>query len=379
MTKSLLLAGVAGLSLIISSTVYAQGASVSIDGDGVHAGHAHHSSGHDHGDYPSAPIGVMGSHLHPKGDFMVSYRFMRMHMDGSRDGTDRLSPEEIATTSPNRFFGTPGQPPTLRVVPLEMTTDMHMFGAMYGVTDWLTVTAMGSYIDREMDHVTFQGGAGTTELGNFTTESSGFGDTRVGGLIGIYADDTHRIHLNAALSLPTGSIKEEDNVLAPNGLTPRLRLPYAMQLGTGTYDFHPGVTYTGHRDVWNWGAQYMGEVRLENENNQGYSLGDKHSVTSWAGYAWSRNFSTSLRLTASTQDSIDGIDAAIVAPVQTADPDNYGGEMVEAGVGFNLKGATGWMDGHEIGAEFTLPLYRDLNGPQLERDYALTVGWTKSF
>ena len=65
------------------------------------------SSASDH-----APIGVMVDHRHKKGEVMVSYRYMRMNMDGSRIGTDPVTPEQIATTVPNRFFGTPGQPPT---------------------------------------------------------------------------------------------------------------------------------------------------------------------------------------------------------------------------------------------------------------------------
>ena len=89
--------------------------------------------------------------------------------------------------------------------------------------------------------------------------------------------------------------------------------------------------------------------------------------------------SSSVRLTASTQDKIDGIDPNIVAPVQTADPDNFGGEIVEAGLGFTLTGVEGWSKDHSLGIEFTAPLYQDLNGPQMERDYALTLGWKTSF
>ena len=100
--------------------------------------HFHFSSSAD----SHAPLGVMGDHMHKKGDWMVSYRFMRMDMQGNRDGTDSLSPLEIATSVPNRFSGMAGQPPTLRVVPTEMTMDMHMFGAMYAPTDNLTLMAM---------------------------------------------------------------------------------------------------------------------------------------------------------------------------------------------------------------------------------------------
>ena len=58
-----------------------------------------------------APIGVMGDHLHKAGEWMLSYRFMRMDMAGNRDGTSDLSPEEIVTTVPNTFFGTPDSHP----------------------------------------------------------------------------------------------------------------------------------------------------------------------------------------------------------------------------------------------------------------------------
>ncbi len=339
------------------------------------AAHFHFSSSAD----SHAPLGVMGDHMHKKNEWMVSYRFMRMDMAGNRDGTDSLSPDEIVTSTPNRFFGTPGQPPTLRVVPTEMTMDMHMFGVMYAPTDWLTIMAMANYLDKEMDHITFQGGTGTNRLGTFTTNSKGWGDTKVSGLFRLYQDKMHHIHLNAGLSLPTGSIDETDTVLAPNNTTPNLRLPYAMQLGTGTFDLHPGITYNGRAKQWTWGAQYSAEIRLEDENNEGYSWGNKHLITSWGAYGWSDSFSTSLRFSASTQDSIDGIDPNIVAPVQTADPDNFGGDIIDIGLGANYSFTSGMLKGNRLAVEATLPVYRDLNGPQMETDFILIAGWQYAF
>ena len=325
-----------------------------------------------------APIGVMGDHMHKKGEWMVSYRYMRMEMSGNRDGTNDLSPAEIATTVPNRFFGTPGQPPTLRVVPTEMSTDMHMIGGMYAPNDTVTLMAMGSYIDREMEHTTFQGGAGTTELGEFTTRSKGFGDVKLGGLVKLYEDKTHNLHLNAGLSLPTGSISKRDTVLAPNGTTPDLRMPYAMQLGSGTYDALPGVTYNGKAGDFGWGAQYNATLRM-GRNDEGYSLGNKHQVSGWGSYAIMPAMSVSARVTAETESDIDGIDDQIVAPVQTADPDNFGGERVSASLGLNTVVPNGVLKGHRFAVEGTVPVYQDLNGPQLKRDFAITAGWQKSF
>ncbi len=320
-----------------------------------------------------APLGVVGGHMMMKGKWMLAYRYMRMEMEDNLIGTDSVSPEEIATTIPNRFFGMPGQPPTLRVVPTEMTTQMHMFGAMYAPTDWLTLAGMIPYVDKSMDHVTFMGGAGTTRLGTFTTESSGLGDVSLMGLFRAYDSGAHRIHLNAGLSFPTGSVDEEDQVLTPTGATPTLRLPYPMQLGSGTYDLMPGVTYRGRSGGIGWGAQYMATIRL-GDNDEGYSLGDIHQVTGWGSYSWTPAVSVSLRATARTVDSIDGIDPKIVAPVQTADPSFQGGDRVDIGLGVNFSGQEGAWRGLRLGVEFGLPVYQDLNGPQLEGDWTLTAG-----
>ena len=318
-----------------------------------------------------APIGVMGDHMHEDGEWMLSYRFMRMDMEGNRDGTDSLSNAEILAT-PNRF----GTPPNLRVVPEEMSTNMHMIGGMYAPLDTLTLMLMANYIDREMSHSTYN--MAGTKIGEFETDAKGWGDTKASALIRLYEDGTHHLHLNAGISLPTGSIKEEDTVLAPNGMTPRLRLPYAMQLGSGTYDLLPGFTYTGTHQKWGWGAQYMANFHL-GENSQDYTWGDKHLLSLWGSYLFTPAVSASFRVIGETEQDIDGIDSNIAAPVQTADPDNYGGERVSAALGINTVVPSGILKGHRFSFEATLPVYQDLNGPQLERDHAFMLGWSKAF
>ena len=257
-----------------------------LDGDGLHATAT--ASSH-------APIGVMGDHMHHQGEWMLSYRYMHMDMNGSRKGTSDIDTVTIATTEPNRFFGIAGQPATLRIVPTDMTMDMHMFGGMAAPTDWLTLMVMGTYLKKDMTSTTFAGGAGTTVLGTSDMESSGWGDTRLTGMFRLYQDSVNHLHLNAGISLPTGSTSETGTMLMPNGTRMNMRMGYGMQLGTGTYDLLPGLTYTGHQGRWGWGAQYSAEIRLENKNDDGYSWGDKHSVTGWGSYSWADWISTSAR------------------------------------------------------------------------------------
>lgn len=328
--------------------------------------------------YDHAPIGVMGDHLHKKGEFMLSARYMRMDMGGNRIGTNSATPEEIATTVPNQFFGQPMQPPTLRVVPTVMTMDMYMIGAMYAPSDTVTLMAMTMYGESEMDHITFQGGMGTTRLGEFTTNASAFGDTKVAALVRLFDNVTHKVHLNAGISIPTGSISETDQILTPMGGTPTVRLPYPMQIGSGTWDFAPGITYVGHEGSWNWGGQANALVRL-GDNDANYKLGDRWEATSWLSYGFSDAFSISARLKASTQGDISGQDPQIVAPVQTAQTDFHGGDRLDAFFGANFLVTNGALTGHRLGIEFGLPVVQDLNGPQMETDYTLTVGWQKAF
>lgn len=327
-----------------------------------------------------APIGVMADHRHKQGEWMFSYRYMHMNMDSSRNGTATLTPDEIATQMPNRFFGNPMQPPTLRVVPTDMNMGMHMVGAMYGLSDRITLMVMGSVISKDMHHITYQGGIGTNVLGSFNTETHGIGDTTVTAIIGLdnRAKTKRQFNLNLGLSLPTGSLDETGQILTPMGMTPSPRLPYPMQIGSGTYDFKPALTYQDRNGKWGWGGQTSVRIPL-GKNDEGYRYGTLATATSWLAYEPFYWASLSGRVKASTQGAISGMDTLIMAPVQTANPDNQGGDTIDLLFGVNFVGQNGALRGHRVGLEVGLPLYRNLNGPQLETDMTITVGWQKSF
>lgn len=84
---------------------------------------------------------------------------------------------------------------------------------------------------------------------------------KVSALIGLMESGNNKVHLNIGVSLPTGSTSETGTILAPNGTRPTVRLPYAMQLGSGTYDLLPGITYNGGQGLAKWGAQLAGVIR----------------------------------------------------------------------------------------------------------------------
>lgn len=341
--------------------------------------YAHDVAADDH-----APIGVMADHVHKKGEVMLSLRYMHMDMDGNQIGTDSVTPEEIVSNTPNRFFGLPGQPPNLRIVPINMRTDMIMAGAMYAPSDAVTLMVMGSYVEKEMEHVTFQGGMGTSRLGNFTTQSKGIGDIKVAALFPLLGiPDTKNasydsITAKAGISIPTGSTSETDQILAPNGATPIVRLPYPMQIGSGSFDLEPAMTYKGQRGKMGFGAQVAAKIRLERNSND-YSFGDVYEGGAWLSYRAAPWISLSGRMRYRSTGQIRGIDAQIIGPVQTADPDFQGGERLDLLGGVNLVSTHGSLVGHRLALELGVPVYQDLNGPQLRGRWNLNIGWQKAF
>lgn len=277
-----------------------------------------------------------------------------MDMDGNRDGTDSLSTREVLEQFP--------------VTPVDMSMEMHMLGAMYAPTDNLTLMAMAPYISKEMDHVTRMGV-------RFTTDSDGFGDIKTTALYKIFDQDRQRLHLHFGLSFPTGSIEERDDTPAGDDQI----LPYPMQIGSGTFDLLPGITYLGQSDQGSWGAQALTTLRL-GENSNDYRLGNQLQLTGWIARNLTDWLSTSIRLKGMTWGNIDGADDRLnPMMIPTADPDRRGGTQLNLGLGVNLYAPRGNLKGSRLAMEFELPLYRSLDGPQLETDWQLTVGLQTSF
>lgn len=320
-----------------------------------------------------APIGVMGDHLHKTGEWMISYRFMQMSMSDNLLGSDDIGPMDIAAQmNPN------SPPPVYRVAPLTMEADMHMLGAMYAPNDKFTLMIMANYLEKTMDHQTFRGMMGSEPLGKFTTQTRGVGDTQVSVLWSLATSPHHFVHANLGISLPTGSIDNEGRVLTPMNTRPVLRLPYAMQLGSGTYDLKPGITYHAYRGIYGWGSQLMSTLRL-NDNKAGYTLGDQWQWTTWGSYRWADWSSTSLRVSYIDEQSIDGQDDTIQAPVPTAVGSNYGGEHWDLGIGINLVGQEGTIKGQRLSLEYQTTLKQKTHGIQMAMDSMLTLGYQYGF
>lgn len=302
-----------------------------------------------------APIGVMGDHYHKKGEWMTSYRYMRMDMPQNYSGSKK---EDVSDVH-NDYM----------ISPVDMTMEMHMVGIMYGVTDDLTAMLMIPYSIKDMEHRRRSDGR------QFSTRSSGIGDLKFGGMYSLKEHTGQPLHFNFSVSFPTGSINRKDDTLAGADQD----LPYPMQLGSGTYDFLPGITYFDKNEDWSWGAQVLTTLRF-GRNEYKYRLGNEYQATSWIAYTWTDWLSSSFRIRANKWGDISGADPRLNPNmVPTADPELRAGERIDLLAGVNLLGHEGILKDHRLAIEFGHPVYQHLDGPQLGVGLHGTIGWQKAF
>ena len=68
-----------------------------------------------------------------------------------------------------------------------------------------------------------------------------------------------------------------------------------------------------------------------------------------------------------------------MAPVQTANPLNYGGQTIDLSLGANLALDLFGTKNKKLGVEIILPLQNNLKGLQMKRKWSLVAGYTVSF
>ena len=302
-------------------------------------------------------INVLGTYAHLASEWMMGYKFMPMQMAGLRDGTTRRTVEEVL----RQFM----------VAPTGMQMDMHMLDVMYAPWDDLTLMGMVPYLELSMDHRTRMG---TT----FSTRTAGIGDVSLTALytaVGNVRRDRQRLIIRGGVSLPTGSIDERGDTPAGSDQ----KLPYPMQLGSGTYDLHPGLSYLSESDRWAWTLETQATLRL-GTNDSGYRLGHQWRLGASANRRWTQWMSPLVRVEADVWGNIDGADPELnPMMVPTANPTLRGGNRVVVCTGLEFYVTDGRLKQNRFAVEVSFPVRQSLQGPQLETGLTLRSGWSWTF
>lgn len=314
--------------------------------------------------HPSA--GLMNEHMHDGGEWMVGLRWQRFHSSGeNRSGTGEIADPAIVAAGY-----------TLRAT--EMDMDMVMLDLMFAPTDDLTLMVMPHYMWHSMtmlgiDPAGTGGGHHSLPFGETMSHSTeGFGDTLVSASYRLARSPGFGAHATLGVWAPTGlaDLKDHDGNF----------VHYGMQPGGGTWDIEPSLTVYGRSGAFGWGAQAAYRYKTEDHNESGFAFGDKGRVSGWASYAASASLGLTGRLEYEHEGIVQGHYNA--GHNHAAPPDrqgNYGGDFVRAGLGLNWALPVGGAKQPQLGVEFAVPLYQDLNGIQLPESWRLSVALSRAF
>jgi len=326
----------------------------------------HHSMRHI-----SAPIGIMGS-MHHKG-FMLSIKhgFMKMNgniLDGKNIGNSKI------LKMPNPLGNMPAN---LSIIPQNMDMKMTMIDAMYAPSNNLTFMVMATYASRDMKLNTYSPMMSRGLIGQFNTSSSDLSDISFSTLFQIAQTKHSKWHGEISFKKSIGKDNSMAQGLTPMGKKMNMIMPYAMQPGDGSSSLVLGLTNARElKEGMIWGTQLKRKMVVSKSS---WSFGDQTEFNSWIQYPFSKHVSISSRFKFIDQDVLSGSNALIMAPVQTANPKNYGGTEAFLGLGMNINFDVFPGGNDSIGIEILKPVNQNKNNLQMKTDYQAIIGYQKSF
>ena len=261
-----------------------------------------------------------------------------------------------------------------------------MLDLMYAPTDWLTLMLMPQFVSMSMSMDALDGAPlppsfQETEMMIHHEQSGhqtgGIGDLGMYGLFKLFDNGPHHVHVTSGFSAPTGAVNLQLN---RNHQIDGGFIDYGMQLGSGTWDFKPSLTYTGQWQQFSWGAQSSGTVRMQNQNQSGYALGDLFQTTAWGSYNFNNWLGASVRGLYTSQGAIKGQYNGLINQFGPMDyTANYGGKYWDMGFGLSAMVPSGDLAGNRVSVEWLQPIQDNVNGYQLQRDGSLTATWSVAF
>lgn len=317
-----------------------------------------HEGGLCCGDDPT-PAGVMISHAHAKKEWMVSYRYMNMAMNGAMTGSRFAGDGEILSQ--------------YAALPKDMRMNMHMLMLMYGVTDRLTVMGMFHYNTAWMKMSMLMGSAYRAH----TMKTAGVGDVKLNAIYAIVKQHNRQLLLSLGASLPAGSVNFKGK--AGSMMYPAQRYPYNMQGGSGTVDLQPCLSYLAQHGRLYYSLQANATLRTA-YNTIGYRYGNEVSLMAWTAYRWLPFLSSSFRLEAVSTGAMQGSDASLDRMMEiAANAANYGGQRLNGYIGSVFQPSRGFLKTSKFCIEFGLPFYQHYRGYQMPTDYNLLLTYNLSF
>lgn len=332
-------------------TIFAVLANIGVAAATSHNSHGGHSGSQSSSQGTSASVNVQVTRMADM--WMLEYRYMRMNMAGLLDGTKKVAQGEIS-----------GAGKAYEWEPTNMTMDMHMFMVMYDLTDDWSLMGMVNYLRNEGEMYMGMAGMPDMEMTMEPMKSSGWGDL----ILGASYQVIPTLSASLGVSYPIGSIDEKGSMMAGD---PAKRLPYGMQLGSGSYDLIPAFIYHDQRGPIAWNALGSFTYRT-GDNDNDYRLGNKLEMSGGLNYQVNANGLITTRLAYTMWGKVRGRDSQLDPMTSPeADPEAQGGVRLDTLIGVS----THVSEAFTVGVEYGTPIYQKLNGPQLKVTSMISLGF----
>ena len=195
-------------------------------------------------------------------------------------------------------------------------------------------------------------------------------------LFNLHDAESSRWNIIFGLEKSLGENSEKGLVLTPMKMKTSITLPYGMQSSDKALSLITGITNVRLIGDFILGNQLLVKKVIDGKD---WNFGDQFEYNIWFQGSFNDKASYSFRLNYKDQDSIDGSDRTIIAPVQTANPLNYGGEVLNFGIGMNaIFDIFGGRHKDRFAFEIIKPINQNKNGLQMKDDITIQIGFKKS-
>lgn len=317
-------------------------------------------------------LGVEISDINGGKRWLFSYEFRYLDVGKYQTGTKRLSFDDVLFSTGETRTGS-----NFPIVPTFIKQRVHSFSIGRELSNKVSLSVTLPVVSQETAHI-----SSVPDFEEFVLESKGVGDIALLGRYKIHRSATASASIGAGISFPSGSITKMGDT-PRDGMGSLERLPYTMQIGSGTYDFLATASY--EKDVGDWAVGANGSATLRtgmNKNN--YRLGNNYGIELTARFkGWAR-FHPGLSINIRTTDYITGQDETLLVPntpypfgANITDPGNFGGEKAQ--LGGNVRVCLNDSCGLNINLKASMPIYQNLNGIQQRERFSVSSAISYSF
>jgi len=299
------------------------------------------------------PLGIRFGEPLEDQRFRVAYSFEQMQRKGMLRGDNQVSPSDVLNDSYNPYDRTPRR--------LEVTA--HTVQLAYAPHPRATLVVEVPFLMKKLRT--------RDAVGHVTQEQTqGVGDIGFALVVPFIRKGNERSQVHIGFDIPTGSIRRGGD---------ETRLPFDSQIGNGSYDFEWGWTYRGELDWFSWGGQATGRHPLD-RNDLHYRVGSRFELTGWGAVQLPAGMSSSLRVGWQKQNNTrvpsgDFVGGTITDP--SDNPKKRGGYQFTVSPGLTVE--LPQLGNQRVAVEFDIPVYQNLDGPQLKEKWSVKAGWQWGF